>query len=137
VDGFRFHTDVTVRFAETDAQGVAHNSNYLVWFEVARIAYLAAYAGGYNALRETGLESFVLESHIRYRLPAHFDDHLRIHARVGELRGARFRFDYVVTRDEGVIADGWTTHACVDARTLRPTRIPDELAEAIATAESS
>jgi acyl-CoA thioester hydrolase len=136
VDGFRFHTDVTVRFAETDAQGVAHNSNYLVWFEVARIAYLEEHAGGYNAIREVGLESFVLEAHIRYRLPAHFDDRLRIHARIGELRGARFRFDYVVVRGGDEIADGWTTHACVDAQTLRPTRIPTALAEAIARAES-
>jgi acyl-CoA thioester hydrolase len=133
----RFSTDVTVRFAETDAQGVAHNSNYLVWFEVARIAYLAEYAGGYQSLRDEGLESFVLESHVRYRLPAHFDDRLRIHARIGELRGARFRFDYEVTRDGEVIADGWTSHACVDAKTLRPTRIPPALAAAIATAEAS
>lgn len=137
MSGFRFHTDVTVRFAETDAQGVVHNSVYLVWFEVARIAYLAEYAGGYPALRAQGLESFVLESHIRYRQPAHFDDRLRIHARIGELRGARFRFDYEVTRDGAVLADGWTTHACVEAKTLRPTRIPAALAEAIATAEAS
>jgi acyl-CoA thioester hydrolase len=135
--GFRFGTDVTVRFAETDAQGVAHNSVYLVWFEVARIAYLAEYAGGYPALRAQGLESFVLESHVRYRQPAHFDDRLRINARIGELQGARFRFDYEITRDGEVIADGWTSHACVDARTLRPTRIPSALAEAIATAEAS
>src|SRR4029450_12121877 len=74
---FRFSTEVRVRFAETDAQGVAHNSNYLVWFEIARIAYLEEFAGGYPALRETGLESFVLESHVRYRLPAHFDDRLQ------------------------------------------------------------
>jgi acyl-CoA thioester hydrolase len=137
VSGFRFHTDVTVRFAETDAQGVVHNSVYLVWFEVARIAYLAEYAGGYPALRAQGLESFVLESHIRYRQPAHFDDRLSIHARIQELRGARFRFDYEVTRDGAVIADGWTTHACVDAKTLRPTRIPAALATAIAKAEAS
>jgi acyl-CoA thioester hydrolase len=136
VSDFRFSTDIRVRFAETDAQGVAHNSNYLVWFEIARIAYLEEYAGGYPALRETGLESFVLESHVRYRQPAHFDDRLRIHARVGELRGARFRFDYEVSRDGEVIADGWTAHACVDAKTLRPTRIPAALAEAIAKAES-
>jgi acyl-CoA thioester hydrolase len=134
---FRFSTEVRVRFAETDAQGVAHNSNYLVWFEIARIAYLEEFAGGYPALRETGLESFVLESHVRYRLPAHFDDRLQIHARVGELRGARFRFYYEVTRGDEVIADGWTSHACVDAKTLRPTRIPQALADAIATAESS
>ena len=137
MNGFRFHTDVTVRFAETDAQGVVHNSVYLVWFEVARIAYLAEFAGGYPALRAQGLESFVLESHIRYRQPAHFDDRLRIHARIGELRGVRFRFDYEVTRNGSVIADGWTTHACVDAQTLRPTRIPATLTEAIAKAEAS
>ena len=134
---FRFSTDVRVRFAETDAQGVAHNSNYLVWFEIARIAYLEEYAGGYPALRETGLESFVLESHVRYLQPAHFDDRLEIRARVGELRAARFRFDYEVARGDEVIADGWTAHACVDASTLRPTRIPAGLASAIRAAEAS
>jgi acyl-CoA thioester hydrolase len=137
MDGFRFHTDVTVRFAETDAQGVAHNAAYLVWFEVARVAYLAEYTGGYPALRAQGIESFVLESHVRYLQPARFDDRLRIYSRVGQLRGARFRFDYAIARAEEVIADGWTSHACVDAVTLRPRRIPSALAEAIATAEAS
>ena len=137
MDAFRFHTDVRVRFAETDAQGVAHNSVYLVWFEVARVAYLEENAGGYPALQAQGIESFVLESHVRYRKPAHFDDVVRIHARVSELRRARFRFDYALTRDGEAIADGWTAHACVDAKTLRPTRIPTQFAEAIARAESS
>jgi Predicted thioesterase len=36
-----------------------------------------------------------------------------------------------------VIADGWTSHACVDAKTLRPIRIPQNLADAIARAEAS
>ena len=137
VDRFHFHADVTVRFAETDAQGVAHNSAYLVWFEVARVAYLAEFAGGYSALRARGVESFVLESHVRYRQPAHFDDRLRIHARIGELSGARFRFDYVIDRNGETVADGWTSHACVDAQTLRPTRIPLDLAEAIEAAETT
>ena len=133
---FHFHTEVTVRFAETDAQGVAHNSNYLVWFEVARVAYLAAFAGGYQSLQAEGLESLVLESHVRYRQPARFDDRLSIFTRIGELRGARFRFDYEVRRNGDAIADGWTSHACVDAKTLRPVRIPEALVEAIASAES-
>jgi len=137
MSGFPFSTDVTVRFAETDAQGVAHNSAYLVWFEVARVAYLAEYAGGYPALRAQGIESFVLESHVRYRQPVRFDERLCIHARIGELRGARFRFDYEIERDGELIADGWTAHACVDAETLHPTRIPQDLAEAISTAEAS
>ena len=131
----RFAIDVRVRFAETDAQGVAHHANYLVWFEAARVAYLAEFAGGYQAIRDQGLESFVLESRVRYLRPARFDDVLEIHARVAELKGARFRFAYDVTRGGELLADGWTSHACVDARTFRPIRVPDWLREAVARAE--
>ena len=134
---FRFSTDVRVRFAETDAQGVAHNAVYLVWFELARVAYLARFAGGYQALRDRGVEAFVTEARVRYGTPARFDELLRIHARCGDVRGARFRFDYVIERDGDRIADGWTTHACVDAATLRPTRVPEWLAEAVASAEAA
>jgi len=126
---------VTVRFAETDAQGVVHNANYLVWFELARVAYLAEHTGGYQALRDQGIEALVIESHVRYRIPARFDDRLRIHARVRDVRGARFRYEYAVTRGDELIADGWTQHACVEAVTFRPTRIPPALKEAIARAE--
>jgi acyl-CoA thioester hydrolase len=135
VGGFRFALDLRVRFAETDAQGIAHHSNYLVWFEAARVAYLAEFAGGYQAIRDQGLESLVLEAQVRFRQPAQFDDVLAVHARVGEVKGARFRFDYLVTRGDELLADGWTSHACVDAQTLRPTRIPAQLVDAIATAE--
>src|SRR5690348_5909165 len=100
MDGFPFSTDVSVRFAETDAQGVAHNASYLVWSEVARVEFLRAFAGGYQALRDRGVEALVLESHVRYVQPARFDDRLRIHARCGDVRGARFRFDYAITRDD-------------------------------------
>ena len=44
---FRFSTEVTVRFAETDAQGIAHHAAYFVWFEVARVVYLLRFDGGY------------------------------------------------------------------------------------------
>ena len=136
ISDFHFSTDVKVRFAETDAQGIAHNSNYLIWFELARVEYLEKYTGGYPALRAQGIESLVLETHVRYRKPAQFDDRLVIHARVAEVRGARFRFDYEIERAGEVLADGWTSHACVDATTMRPTRIPHALAEAIAKAEA-
>jgi len=132
---FRFATNVKVRFAETDAQGVAHNSVYLVWFEVARIDYLARFRGGYPGLRADGIEALTIESHVRYLEPARFDDRLAVGARCGELRGARFRFDYSIEREGVQVADGWTRHACVDATTYRPTRVPTWLADEIATAE--
>lgn len=137
MEGFPFATEVRVRFAETDAQGVVHNAVYLVWFEVARVDYLARFAGGYPALRERGIEAFVREANVRFVAPARFDDPLLVHARCLDVRGARFRFEYAVERNGDLIADGWTSHACVDARTFRPTRVPPWLAEAISVAEGS
>jgi len=132
---FRFETDVRVRFAETDAQGVAHHAVYLVWFEIARIDYLARFRGGYPKLRAEGIEALTTEVHVRYVSPARFDDRLTVRCACGDLRGARFRFDYTVERDGQKLADGWTLHACVDAETRRPTRLPFWLVEEIATAE--
>ena len=138
MDGFRFSTELRVRFSETDAQGVVHNAVYLVWFEIARVAYLDRFPGGYKGLVESGIDATTIEAHVRYRAPARFGDDVRVHARVDDLRGARFRFEYALERGDGeALADGWTGHACVDARTLRPTRMPAWLADAIAAAESS
>jgi acyl-CoA thioester hydrolase len=135
VHGFSFSAEVRVRFAETDAQGIAHNSNYLVWFEVARVEYLERFAGGYQRLRDLGVEALVLESHVRYIQPATFDDRLLVHTRCVDVKGARFRYEYAIERAGTVIADGWTAHATVDAANLQPTRIPIWLAEDIARAE--
>jgi acyl-CoA thioester hydrolase len=138
VEGFTFSTAVRVRFADTDAQGIAHNARYLVWFEVARVEYLREFAGGYQALRDHGVEALVLESHCRYVVPARFDDLLEIHARCGDLRGARFRYEYAIVREDGtLVADGYTLHACVNAETLAPTRVPGWLREAIDRVESA
>ena len=138
MDGYTFMTTVRVRFAETDAQGVAHNASYLVWYEVARVEYLRAYAGGYQTLRDHGIEALVLESHCRYVVPAVFDDLLHVHTRCVGLRGARFRYEYAIVRDDGTLmAEGYTAHACVDSATLKPTRIPDWLRDAITRIESS
>ncbi len=130
-----FWTEIKVRFSETDAQGVAHHAAYLDWLEIARIDYLARFEGGYPGLRAQGVDATTLEAYVKYLAPARFDDRLRISARCGDVRGARFRFDYVLERDGERIAEGWTTHACVNSETLRPTRIPKWVVEAISAAE--
>jgi acyl-CoA thioester hydrolase len=137
VDGYRFSTDVVVRFAETDAQGIAHHASFVVWLEVARVAYLAEHAGGYRAIQEQGIEALTTEVHVRYHQAARFDERLRIWARCVDLRGARFRYEYAVERDGSLVAEGFTAHATVDAATHRPTRVPAWFAEAVARAESA
>ena len=76
-----------VRFAETDAQGIAHHAAFLVWFEVARVAWLDMYAGGYKSIRERGIEALTTEVALRYHRAAHFHDRLTVWARCADVRG--------------------------------------------------
>lgn len=135
--GYPLTHQVRVRFAETDAQGIAHHASFVVWLEVARVAYLAAFAGGYRAIRERGIEALTTGVHLEYERAAVFDDVLDIGVRCGDLRGARFRFDYQIDRDGVRVAHGWTAHATVDAATRRPTRAPEWFVADVLRAERS
>jgi len=137
VEGFSFSTDVQVRFAETDAQGIAHHAAFLVWCEVARVAWLDMYAGGYKAIQERGIEALTTDVALRYHQAAHFHDRLTVWTRCAEIRGARFRYAYRIERHGELIADGDTGHATVDARSRRPIRVPAWFADAVATAQTA
>ena len=137
MDGYLFEHRVRVRFAETDAQGIAHHASFVVWLEEARVAYLAAFAGGYRAIRDSGIEALTTAVHLEYERAAVFDDVLAIGVRCGEIRGARFRYEYAVERDGLPLAHGWTAHATVDAATHRPTRVPAWFVEDVLRAEAS
>ena len=136
MEGFSFSTDVQVRFAETDAQGIAHHAAFVVWCEVARVAWLDMYAGGYKGIRERGIEALTTEVTLHYHRAAHFHDRLTVWTRCADVRGARFRYEYRIERDGELVADGHTSHATVDASSRRPIRVPDWFADAIATARS-
>ena len=137
MEGFSFSTDVRIRFAETDAQGIAHHASFVVWLEVARVAYLAERAGGYQSIRERGLEALTTEVRLRYHRAAYFDETLTVWARCVDVRGARFTYEYRIERGAELVADGYTRHATVDRDTYRPTRVPSWLVDAIATGDSS
>ena len=135
VEGYNFSTEVLVRFAETDAQGIAHHASFVVWLEVARVAYLAEHAGGYLAIQARGIEALTTAVEVNYHRAAYFDDRLRIWTRCVDIRGARFRYEYAIERDGELVADGSTSHATVDGSTRLPTRVPAWFVEAVATAE--
>ncbi|MEI7759594.1 MAG: thioesterase family protein [Thermoleophilia bacterium] len=137
MDGFRSAYDIRVRFAETDAQGIAHHASFVVWLEVARVSYLADHARGYRALREQGIEALTTGVRVDYLATAVFDDVLTIRLQCVDIRGARFRYEYRVEREGQLIATAETLHATVDATTHLPTRMPPWFVEAVARAEQA
>jgi acyl-CoA thioester hydrolase len=135
-EGFVNSYEIVVRFAETDAQGIAHHASFVVWLEVARVAYLAQHAGGYGSIRARGIEALTTSVHLDYHRAAYFDDRLVVSVRCTGIKGARFRYEYVIQRGAELVAEGWTAHATVDRETLRPIRVPGWFVAAVASAES-
>lgn len=126
-----------VCYADTDQMGVVYYANYLVLFERARGELMRSWGAAYGALEESGTMLPVVEAHIDYRVPALYDDELEIAAWVGWARGVRLRMNCRVERNGEVLATGYTTHACVDSKRLRPKRIPDVLLDMIGEEEKA
>ena len=110
-------TEIRVRYAETDAMGIVHNANYLVWFEVGRSALCRDKGFSYKEMEdEENALMVVAESYCRYKSPAYYEDVLTIRTQVGEIRSRSLRFIYEVYRasDEMLIAEGETLHLVTD-----------------------
>lgn len=126
-DDYEFTHEIRVRFVETDAMGIVHHSNYLAYFEEARVAYLAHIGHPFTAWRSEGLESPVLESFVQYRQPCRFDEVLTVHLRLAAASRATFQLSYLVTAPDAR-ATGVTVHGCTTT-SGRPTRLPTWLVE--------
>jgi acyl-CoA thioester hydrolase len=123
---------VRVIFGDTDQMGIVYYANYLRYFESARAALLRARGFSARALIEQGVMFPVTEASCRYRRPARFEDLLDVHTAIVQMGHVRVRFEYSVRRDDELVAEGHTVHACLDP-SGRPRRIPAELRAAFAT----
>ena len=97
---YDFTHRVRVRFVETDAMGIVHHSNYLAYFEEARVAYLRHVGHPFTEWRDEGLESPVLESYLRYRVPLRFDDLADVRLKLAAVTRTTFQIAYLVTVDD-------------------------------------
>jgi acyl-CoA thioester hydrolase len=114
-----------VSFYETDAMGVVHHSNFLRYFELARVKWLKDYDQPSTAYMESGLNFATTRSEADYIRSARFDEALQITTWMQWVRGASLRMEYLITSGDQVVAKGATEHAAV-SRDGRVRRIPAE-----------
>ena len=120
-------TVVNVRYAETDQMGIVYHANYLVWFEIGRVAWCRA-----RGFRYADMESrdkhclMVAEASCRYKSPAHFEDEIIVRTALGRANDRVIRFRYEVRRrgDNQLLATGETAHV-VTGLNRQPSRLPD------------
>lgn len=124
--------DITVRFVETDEMAVVHHSNYIIWFEAGRVAWMDAAGMPYRQVAAGGNHFAVTGIQVEYRDAARFGDMIRVVTWVSELRSRKVSFGYEVRNmDDGrVLASGASQHICVDLEgkmTKIPTPVMDRL----------
>lgn len=101
-----------VQYYETDKMAIVHHSNYIRWFESARIDYLDKIGIDYVKLEAEGLVSPVLEVECKYRNMVRFGDTVIVETRLSSYNGIKFSVEYVIKdkQTQQVKTTGFSSH---------------------------
>ena len=123
--------ELRVRYAETDAMGVAHHASYIVWLEQGRTELLRAIGTSYRAIEAAGFFVVLTDLQARYLAPARYDDAVALRVWMDGLRsrGVSFRYQLRLAESGTPLLTARTEHVFVARATGRPTRPPAGLME--------
>lgn len=136
-----FRWESRVYWEDTDGGGIVYYANYLRFLERARTEWLRSLGYSQRALaQEPGIVFAVVSLNIEYRKPARLDDELLITCEPKVEGAATIVFAQRIYRSEGgkqgvddgsagLLVEASARVACLDARTLRPKRLPAFLAD--------
>jgi acyl-CoA thioester hydrolase len=137
VSGFSW--PARVYWEDTDGGGIVYYANYLRFLERARTEWLRQRGHSQQRLaHEEQILFTVVSLEIEYRAPARLDDELEISCEPHPQGPASLRFAQRIYRrtpgaQRELLAEASVRVACLDARTLRPRRLPAFLLEMHAT----
>lgn len=113
-----------VRYVECDMQGRVFNGHYLTYVDMASTEALGRIVGSYQDLLSAGVDYVVVAAELQFRRPATFDDELVIQVRFEPPGNTSLRSEYVIARNDDLIAECSLVHVCVDAATFEKRQWP-------------
>jgi len=123
-----FTWPVRIYYEDTDAGGVVYYANYLRFLERCRSEWMRTLGYGQGDLaREHGVLFVVAAAEIKYLRPARLDDELVVQAHIAERFASYVVFAQEVRRGAELLCTARVKVACVDAQSMRPTRLPEML----------
>ena len=104
------------QYYETDQMGVVHHTNYIRWFEEARVDLLRQHGIDYRYMETRGIIIPVVDMQCSYLTSVRFDDVVEIHLSLNKYTGVRMCFSYEIRFAETgtLAATGKSTHCFVD-----------------------
>lgn len=105
-----------VHYYETDQMGIVHHSNYIRWFEEARLDLLNQLGLNYKAMEVQGIIIPVTEVDCKYLISARYDDVLEIRPILTQYTGVRlgFRYEIRIQATGELAATGTSGHCFLD-----------------------
>lgn len=116
---------IAVDAQDIDFMGHVNNANYLNWVQDAVLAHWQKIAPPHAVATHLWV---ALKHEITYRKPAFLNDNVIASVVVEKVQGASAFYDTVIKRGEEVLAEVKSRWCCIDAETLRPARIAEEVA---------
>ena len=124
---------VRVYWEDTDAGGIVYHASNLRFMERARSEWLRALGVDQVALRDRErLQFAVVDMQVQWKRAARHDDLLQVTAELTQARGAAFTFLQQVLRGPELLRAATVRAAAIDADTLKPRRLPPDLARLFA-----
>lgn len=105
-----------VSFFETDAMQIVHHSNYIRYFELARVIWLDEWDEPYRHYFEGDIHLATTAIHADYKMSARFDDIIHVTTWLEWVRGASLRMAYSIDRGDEQLVTGWSEHASVSGK---------------------
>ncbi len=117
-----------VPYYETDMMAVVHHSNYIRWFEEARLEFMRAADLCYRTMEDEGIQIPVVTVSCKYKSPARFDDVVTIRTSIKKFNGIIVEIGYEVVREEdgAVLVTGESSHCFVDKENFKPVNLKRE-----------
>ncbi|MDT8718719.1 acyl-CoA thioesterase [Clostridium sp. 19966] len=125
-------------YYETDQMGIIHHSNYIRWFEEARIDLMEQIGCGYKDMEESGIMSPVMSINCEYKSMVRFGDEIFIIPKVEEFKnGIKLVLSYKVmdAATKEVRTTGKSEH-CFLNKNGRPISLKRESKKAYEAIES-
>ena len=121
---------IKVRYGETDQMRFVHHSNYLNYFELARLEWLSEMGISYSAMELEGILMPVVSANINFKIPLFFGDIFKVVVSSNKKPKATLEFDYkIVNLKDEIICTGNTVLAFLSSKNNRPIRCPKFLLE--------
>lgn len=111
-------------YYETDQMGVIHHSNYIRWYEEARLDFLDKIGIPYDEIEKNGIMIPVLNVSSNFLEFVKYKEEVRIEVKIVKFNGVRMNIEYSIYNNEtNTLCNTGTSSHCFIDNNYKVTRL--------------